>query len=85
MTTAKTASKKAAKKIKYEPMLKLAAAALRPVRGAQGQHRRQRRPGPILVDEQPHQKIIDGNYRKQIADELGYDCPEIVHERPGRR
>ena len=31
---------------------------------------------PILVDEQ--RKIIDGNYRKAIAEELGYDCPEIV-------
>ena len=35
---------------------------------------------PILVDaDGPRRKIIDGNYRKQIADELGYDCPEIVH------
>jgi DNA modification methylase len=35
---------------------------------------------PILVDsEGPRRKIIDGNYRKQIAVELGYDCPEIVH------
>ena len=31
---------------------------------------------PILVDET--RRIIDGNYRKAIADELGYDCPEIV-------
>ena len=35
---------------------------------------------PILVDcDGPCRKIIDGNYRKQIADELGYECPEIVH------
>jgi DNA modification methylase len=34
---------------------------------------------PILVDSDgPKRKIIDGNYRKQIAEELGYDCPEIV-------
>ena len=34
---------------------------------------------PILVDSDgPIRKIIDGSYRKQIADELGYDCPEIV-------
>ncbi len=34
---------------------------------------------PILVDSHgPRRKIIDGNYRKAIADELGYDCPEIV-------
>ncbi len=31
---------------------------------------------PILVTED--KQIIDGNYRKAIADELGYDCPEIV-------
>ena len=35
---------------------------------------------PILVDSDgPRKKIMDGNYRKQIAEELGYDCPEIVH------
>ena len=34
---------------------------------------------PIIVDSDgPIRKIIDGNYRKQIAEELGYDCPEIV-------
>jgi ParB-like chromosome segregation protein Spo0J len=34
---------------------------------------------PILVDGHgPRRKIIDGNYRRAIADELGYDCPEIV-------
>src|SRR5206468_2039339 len=34
---------------------------------------------PILVDgDGPVRRIIDGNHRKQIADELGYDCPEIV-------
>ena len=31
---------------------------------------------PILVTED--KQIIDGNYRRAIADELGYDCPEIV-------
>jgi hypothetical protein len=36
---------------------------------------------PILVDSSgPVRKIIDGNYRKRIADELGYVCPEIVQE-----
>ena len=35
---------------------------------------------PILVDSDgSKRKIIDGNYRKRIAEELGYDCPEIVH------
>jgi DNA modification methylase len=33
---------------------------------------------PIVVDEK--KQIIDGNYRKAIADEFGYDCPEIVQE-----
>jgi DNA modification methylase len=34
---------------------------------------------PILVDSNGNKRrIIDGNYRKAIADELGYDCPEIV-------
>ena len=34
---------------------------------------------PIIVDSDgPKRKIIDGNFRKQIANELGYDCPEIV-------
>src|ERR1017187_5824055 len=34
---------------------------------------------PILVDsEGSRRKIIDGNYRKVISEELGYDCPEIV-------
>lgn len=35
---------------------------------------------PILVDSDgPRRGIIDGNYRKQISLEHGYDCPEIVH------
>ena len=34
---------------------------------------------PILVDSDgTKRRIIDGNYRKKIADELNYDCPEIV-------
>ena len=34
---------------------------------------------PIIVDSDgPKRQIIDGNHRKQIADELGYDCPEVV-------
>src|SRR5204863_7176202 len=33
---------------------------------------------PILVDEK--KRIIDGNYRKAISDELGYNCPELVQE-----
>lgn len=34
---------------------------------------------PILVDSDgPVRRIIDGSHRKRIADELGYECPEIV-------
>ena len=34
---------------------------------------------PILVDSDgPRRNIIDGTYRKQLADEFGYACPEIV-------
>ena len=36
---------------------------------------------PILVDgDGPVRGIIDGNRRKGIADELGYDCPEVVKD-----
>ena len=36
---------------------------------------------PILVDgDGLKRRIIDGNCRKRIANELGYDCPEVVHE-----
>jgi hypothetical protein len=34
---------------------------------------------PIVVDSDgPKRGIIDGGYRKDIADEFGYECPEIV-------
>jgi ParB-like chromosome segregation protein Spo0J len=36
---------------------------------------------PILTDGgRPVCRIIDGGTRKAIADELGYDCPEVVQE-----
>ena len=36
---------------------------------------------PIITDGgSPRRRIIDGNHRKEIADELGYDCPEITQE-----
>ena len=36
---------------------------------------------PILVDGNGQVRlIIDGNHRKGIADELGYDCPEIFKD-----
>jgi DNA modification methylase len=77
VTTKKTA--RATKRIKYEPVLKLPAlpyeqfVALRDNIAVHGVL------VPILVDSDgPVRKIIDGHYRKQIAAELGYDCPEIV-------
>lgn len=33
---------------------------------------------PIHVDE--HGVVIDGHHRKRIADDLGIDCPTIVHD-----
>lgn len=32
---------------------------------------------PILLTEDD--RIIDGNNRKEIADGLGYECPEVIH------
>ena len=72
-------SKKTTSKPRYEPVLKLPQlpyeqfVALRDNIAVNGVL------VPILVDSDgPRRKIIDGNYRKAIADELGYDCPEIV-------
>ncbi len=72
-------SKKTTNKPRYEPVLKLPPlpyeqfVALRDNIAVNGVL------VPILVDSNgPRRKIIDGNYRKAIADELGYDCPEIV-------
>jgi hypothetical protein len=43
-----------------------------------GQHRRIGVLVPTLVgDGEPRRKIIDGDYLMAIANELGYDCPEI--------
>ena len=67
---------KTQKKPKYEPVLKLpplsyeAFTALKDNIAVNGVL------VPILVDSDgPRRKIIDGNYRKQIANELGYECP----------
>jgi ParB-like chromosome segregation protein Spo0J len=72
-------TRRAAKKPRYEPVLKLPPlpyeqfVALRDNIAIHGVL------VPILVDSDgPRRKIIDGNYRQAIADELGYDCPEIV-------
>jgi hypothetical protein len=67
--------------VRYEPVLKLPALpyeqfmALRDNIAVHGVL------VPILVDSDgPRRSIIDGSYRKAIADELGYECPEIVQE-----
>ena len=71
-------SKKTPRKHRYEPVLKLPPLpydqfmALRDNIAVNGVL------VPILVDE--NKRILDGNYRKAIADELGYHCPEIVQE-----
>lgn len=79
MAKTKTRTSKRPKKPIYEPVLKLPSlryedfVALRDNIALNGVL------VPILVDSDgPRRKIIDGNYRKQIAEELGYDCPEIV-------
>ena len=80
MAPVKTAKAKAGKKVKYEPVLKLPPlryeefVALKDNVAVNGVL------VPILVDSDgPTRRIIDGNYRKQIANELGYSCPEIIH------
>ena len=77
---AKIKTRKTTKKPVYQPVLKLPAlsyeefSSLKDSIGVNGVL------VPIIVDcDGPKRKIIDGNYRKQIAEELGYDCPEIVH------
>jgi site-specific DNA-methyltransferase (adenine-specific)/site-specific DNA-methyltransferase (cytosine-N4-specific) len=36
---------------------------------------------PILVDgDGPVRGVIDGNHRRRVAEELGYECPEIIKD-----
>ena len=72
-------ARKVSKKPRYEPVLKLPSLpyeqflALRDNIAVNGVL------VPILVAGEGHRRrIIDGNYRKAIADELGYECPEIA-------
>ena len=78
MRTARTAN---IRKPRYEPVLQLPPL---PDPERQGLHDSIAIHGvlvPILVDSDgPPRKIIDGNYRKEFADEFGYTCPEIVVE-----
>ena len=66
-------------KVKYEPVLKLPPLSYEEFTALRDNIAVNGVLVPILVDgDGPKRKIIDGNYRKQIANELGYDCPEIV-------
>jgi ParB-like chromosome segregation protein Spo0J len=76
-----TTTTKTARKVRYQPVLNLPKLpydqfmALRDNIALHGVL------VPILVDgDGSRRKIIDGSYRKAIADELGYDCPEIVQD-----
>jgi hypothetical protein len=75
----KSSSKKV-KKTVYQPVLKLPALSYEEFTALRDSIALNGVLVPIIVDSAgPKRKIIDGNYRKAIADELGYDCPEIVH------
>src|SRR3954463_10537317 len=75
-----TTTKKTARKARYEPVLKLPPLPYEQFMALKDNIAVHGVLVPILVDSDgPRRKIIDGNYRKAIADELGYDCPEIVH------
>jgi DNA modification methylase len=66
--------------VRYEPVLKLPALPYEQFEALRENIAVNGVVVPILVDSDgPVRRIIDGNYRKQISVELGYDCPEIVH------
>ncbi len=70
---------KTASKVKYEPVLQLPPLSYEEFTALRDNIAVNGVLVPILVDSDgPRRKIIDGNFRKRIADELGYDCPEIV-------
>jgi ParB/RepB/Spo0J family partition protein len=72
---------KARKKPRYEPLLKLPPLSNEEYDGLCQSIAVNGVLVPILVDGNgPRRRIIDGNHRKQAADDLGYDCPEVVHK-----
>jgi len=76
-----TITKKTTRKVRYEPVLKLPPLPYDQFLALQDNIAVNGVLVPIIVDSDgPRRKVIDGSYRKAIADELGYDCPEIVHE-----
>jgi hypothetical protein len=74
-----TTTKKTARKIKYEPVLRLPPLPYDQFMALKDNIAVNGVLVPILVDgDGPRRRIIDGNYRKAIADELGYECPEVM-------
>lgn len=78
MARAKTKKPKT-RKPKYEPLLKLPPLSPEEYEGLRSSIAVSGVLVPILVDSDgPKRRIVDGNHRRQIAVELGYDCPETV-------
>jgi hypothetical protein len=83
MTTARTEGKRSTrpKRPRYESVIELPPLTPEQYEALRGSIAVNGVLVPILVDgDGPVRSIIDGNNRKCIADELGYDCPEIVRE-----
>lgn len=79
MTRATKTKKPKTRKPKYEPLLKLPPLSHEEFEGLRASIAVSGVLVPILVDSDgPRRRIIDGNHRRQIAIELGYDCPETV-------
>lgn len=71
--------KRSPRKPRYEPVLELPPLSPEEYQGLRMSIAVNGVLTPILVDSDgPVRRIIDGNHRKQFADELAYDCPEIV-------
>jgi len=72
---------KTKRKTKYRPLLELPPLTPEEYEGLRASISVNGVLTPILVDSDgPVRRIIDGNNRKTIADALGYDCPETVHQ-----
>jgi ParB-like chromosome segregation protein Spo0J len=72
-------ARKVSKKVRYVPVLKLPPLPYDQFLALRANIALNGILVPILVTVKGNRRrIIDGNYRKAIADELGYHCPEIV-------
>ncbi len=70
---------KSRKKIKYVPVVELPPLSPDECEGLRSSILVNGVLVPVLVDcDGPVRRVIDGNHRKMIADDLGYECPEIV-------